>query len=131
MHPSLKKTFALNGQAIVFEIEIDAILTRKLPQAGDISKFPANNRDLAFVVDDQVNAGKVPKFIEKIGGSQLVSINLFDVYQGLGVEDGKKSLAIGLILQDATRTLEEQEIADSVNSIVEAVSTEFYASLRD
>ncbi|MEJ6078267.1 phenylalanine--tRNA ligase subunit beta [Vibrio sp. 1-Bac 57] len=131
LHPSLKKTFALNGQAIVFEIEIDAILTRQLPQAGDISKFPANNRDLAFVVDDQVNAGKVLKFIEKIGGSQLVSINLFDVYKGLGVEDGKKSLAIGLILQDATRTLEEQEIADSVNSIVEAVSTEFHASLRD
>jgi len=131
LHPSLKKTFALNGQAIVFEIEVDAILTRQLPQAGDISKFPANNRDLAFVVDDQVNAGKVLKFIEKIGGSQLVSINLFDVYKGLGVEDGKKSLAIGLILQDATRTLEEQEIADSVNSIVEAVSTEFHASLRD
>jgi len=131
LHPSLKKTFALNGQAIVFEIEIDAILTRQLPRAGDISKFPANNRDLAFVVDDQVNAGKVLKFIEKIGGSQLVSINLFDVYKGLGVEDGKKSLAIGLTLQDATRTLEEQEIADSVNSIVEAVSTEFHASLRD
>jgi len=131
LHPSLKKTFALNGQAIVFEIEIDAILTRQLPQAGDISKFPANHRDLAFVVDEQVNAGKVLKFIEKIGGSELVSINLFDVYQGEGVEEGKKSLAIGLILQNTTRTLEEQEIADSVSSIVEAVSTEFNASLRD
>jgi phenylalanyl-tRNA synthetase beta chain len=131
LHPSLKKPFALNGQAIVFEIEIDAILTRQLPQAGDISKFPANSRDLAFVVDNHVNAGKVLKFIEKIGGSDLVSINLFDVYQGQGVEEGKKSLAIGLILQNTTRTLEEQEIADNVSSIVEAVSTEFNASLRD
>lgn len=131
LHPSLKKTFALNGQAIVFEIEIDAILTRQLPLAGDISKYPANRRDLAFVVDEQVNAGNVLKFIEKIGGSELVSINLFDVYQGQGVEEGKKSLAIGLILQNTTRTLEEQEIADSVSSIVEAVSTKFNASLRD
>ena len=131
LHPSLTKPFALNGTAIVFEIELDQIITRKLPEAGDISKFPANNRDLAFVVDEQLNAGKVLKFIEKVGGSELVGINLFDVYQGQGVEEGKKSLAIGLILQDTTRTLEEQEIAESVNKIVEAVSTEFNAFLRD
>jgi len=131
LHPSLSKPFGLNGSAIVFEIELDQIITRKLPEAGDISKFPANNRDLAFVVDDQINAGKVLKFIEKVGGSELVGINLFDVYKGQGVEEGKKSLAIGLILQDTTRTLEEQEIADSVNKIVEAVSMEFNASLRD
>ena len=131
LHPSLKKAFSLTGQAIVFEIEVDAILDRQLPKAGDISKFPGNSRDLAFVVNEQVNAGKVLKFIEKIGGSDLVSINLFDVYQGQGVEEGKKSLAIGLILQNSTRTLEEQEIAESVNAIVEAVSSEFNASLRD
>lgn len=131
LHPSLSKPFALNGSAIVFEIELEQIITRKLPEAGDISKFPANHRDLAFVVDEQLNAGKVLKFIEKIGGTELVGINLFDVYQGQGVEEGKKSLAIGLILQDTTRTLEEQEIADSVNKIVEAVSMEFNASLRD
>ncbi|MEL0629501.1 phenylalanine--tRNA ligase subunit beta [Psychromonas aquatilis] len=131
LHPSLKKPFSLTGQAIVFEIEIDAILNRQLPKATGLSKFPANSRDLAFVVDEQVNAGKVLKFIEKIGGSDLVSINLFDVYQGAGVEEGKKSLAIGLILQNSTRTLEEQEIAESVNAIVEAVSSEFNASLRD
>ena len=131
LHPSLKKPFALNGSAIVFELELDQIITRQLPQAGDISKFPANHRDLAFVVDQQVNAGNVLKFIEKVGGTELVGINLFDVYQGQGVIEGKKSLAIGLILQDTTRTLEEQEIASNVNKIVEAVSTEFNASLRD
>ncbi|WP_019612903.1 phenylalanine--tRNA ligase subunit beta [Psychromonas ossibalaenae] len=131
LHPSLAKPFALNGTAVIFELELDQIITRKLPQAGDISKFPANHRDLAFVVDEKLNAGNVLKFIEKIGGTELVGINLFDVYQGQGVEEGKKSLAIGLILQDKTRTLEEQEIAESVNKIVEAVSMEFHASLRD
>jgi phenylalanyl-tRNA synthetase beta chain len=131
LHPSLTKPFALNGAAIVFELELEQIITRKIPQAKEVSKFPSNHRDLAFVVDAQLNAGKVLKFIEKNGGTELVGINLFDVYQGPGVEMGKKSLAIGLILQDTTRTLEEQEIADSVNKIVEAVSTEFNASLRD
>ena len=131
LHPSLTKPFALNGTAIVFELQLDQINTRKLPEAGEISKFPANHRDLAFVVDEQVNAGNVLKFIEKIGITELVGINLFDVYQGQGVEEGKKSLAIGLILQDSSRTLEEHEIADGVNKIVEAVSMEFNASLRD
>lgn len=131
LHPSLTKPFALNGNAVVFELELDQIITRQLPQAGDISKYTANHRDLAFVVDKKLNAGNVLKFIEKIGISELVGINLFDVYQGAGVAEGKKSLAIGLILQNTTRTLEEQEIADSVNRIVEAVSMEFNASLRD
>ena len=131
LHPNQAKPFAIKGTPIVFEVELAAITTRQLPQAGDISKFPANNRDLAFVVDKNISAGKVLKFIEKIGGSQLVGINLFDVYEGQGVIEGNKSLAIGLILQDTTRTLEEQEIADSVNAIVEAVSKEFNASLRE
>jgi phenylalanyl-tRNA synthetase beta chain len=131
LHPSLTKPFALNGTPIVFEIELAQISSRKLPSAGEISKYPANHRDLAFVVDEQLNAGNILKFIEEIGGTQLVGINLFDVYQGQGVEKGKKSLAIGLILQDTTRTLEEQEIADNVTKIVEAVSNKFNASLRD
>jgi len=131
LHPNHAKPFAIKGTPIVFEVELSAITKRQLPQAGDISKFPANHRDLAFVVDKKISAGKVLKFIEKIGGSQLVGINLFDVYEGQGVIEGNKSLAIGLILQDTTRTLEEQEIADSVNTIVEAVSKEFNASLRE
>jgi phenylalanyl-tRNA synthetase beta chain len=131
LHPNHVKPFSIKGVAIIFEVQLDAISTRQLPQAGDISKFPANHRDLAFVVDKNVDAGKVLRFIEKVGGTQLVGLNLFDVYEGQGVIEGSKSLAIGLILQDTTRTLEEQEIADNVKSIVEAVSTEFNASLRE
>jgi phenylalanyl-tRNA synthetase beta chain len=131
LHPNHAKPFAIKGTPIVFEVELEGISSRQLPAAGDISKFPANHRDLAFVVKKSIDAGKVLKFIEKIGGSQLVGLNLFDVYEGQGVTDGNKSLAIGLILQDTTRTLEEQEIVDSVNAIVEAVSKEFNASLRD
>jgi phenylalanyl-tRNA synthetase beta chain len=131
LHPNHVKPFAIKGTPIVFEVQLSAISTRQLPDAGDISKFPANHRDLAFVMDKTIDAGKVLKFIEKIGGTQLVGLNLFDVYEGQGVIKGSKSLAIGLILQDTTRTLEEQEIADSVNAIVEAVSTEFNASLRE
>ncbi|BDM64516.1 phenylalanine--tRNA ligase beta subunit [Shewanella sp. NFH-SH190041] len=131
VHPSLEKPFGLNGKTIVFELELDALLQAKLPQAQPVSKFPANRRDIAVVVDDAVAAGDVIDVIRKIGGNQLVGINLFDVYQGKGVEPGKKSLAIALTLQDTARTLEEKEIAEKVDAVVSALESEFNASLRD
>lgn len=131
IHPSLEKPFGLNGKTIVFELELDALLHTSLPLAQAVSKFPANRRDIAVVVDESVSAGDVMKLIRKVGENQLVGINLFDVYLGKGVEPGKKSLAIALTLQDTTRTLEEKEIAETVDSVVSALKTEFNASLRD
>ncbi|BCV66829.1 phenylalanine--tRNA ligase beta subunit [Shewanella carassii] len=131
VHPSLEKPFGLNGKTIVFELELDALLQAKLPQAQAVSKFPANRRDIAIVVDEEVAAGEVMTLIRKVGGNQLVGLNLFDVYRGKGVEQGKKSLAIALTLQDNTRTLEEKEIAEMVDTVVSALKSEFNASLRD
>ncbi|WP_394203505.1 phenylalanine--tRNA ligase subunit beta [Shewanella waksmanii] len=131
VHPSLEKPFGLNGKTIVFELELDALLHASLPQAQTVSKFPANRRDIAIVVDDSVSAGNVVKLIRKVGENQLVGLNLFDVYQGKGVETGKKSLAIALTLQDNTRTLEEKEIAEMVDKVVSELKSEFNALLRD
>lgn len=131
VHPSLEKPFGLNGKTIVFELELDALLQAKLPQAQAVSKFPANRRDIAIVVDEEVAAGEVMTLIRKVGENQLVGLNLFDVYRGKGVEQGKKSLAIALTLQDNTRTLEEKEIAEMVDTVVSALKSEFNASLRD
>ncbi len=131
LHPSLEKPFGLNGKTIVFELELAALLQASLPQAQAVSKFPANRRDIALVVDESVAASDVMNLIRKVGENQLVGLNLFDVYQGKGVEPGKKSLAIALTLQDNTRTLEEKEIAETVDSVVSALKTEFNALLRD
>lgn len=131
VHPSLLKKLGLKSQAYVFEIDVAAITQRQVPLAAEISRFPANRRDLALVVDCAVNAGDILDLVRKVGGNQLVGLNLFDVYQGAGISDGKKSLALSLILQDTHRTLEEKEIADTVAGIVTALSDEFSASLRD
>lgn len=131
VHPTLEKPFGLNGKTIVFELELDALLTANLPAAQAVSRFPANRRDIAVVVDETVAAADVIKVIRKVGENQLVGVNLFDVYQGKGVEPGKKSLAIALTLQDNTRTLEEKEIAEAVETVVSALKSEFNASLRD
>ncbi|ART79294.1 phenylalanine--tRNA ligase subunit beta [Oceanisphaera avium] len=131
LHPSLLKKLGLKSQAYVFEIELSALTQRHVPEAVEISRFPANRRDLALVVNTEVAAGDILDLVRKVGGNQLVGLNLFDVYQGEGISDNKKSLALSLILQDTHRTLEEKEIADTVARIVSALSDEFSASLRD
>ncbi|WP_394130020.1 phenylalanine--tRNA ligase subunit beta [Shewanella maritima] len=131
VHPKLEKPFGLNGKTIVFELELDALLHSSLPLAQTVSKFPANRRDIAVVVDENISATDVMNLIRKVGENQLVGLNLFDVYQGKGVEPGKKSLAIALTLQDTTRTLEEKDITETMDSVISALKNEFNASLRD
>ncbi|MGO4998991.1 phenylalanine--tRNA ligase subunit beta [Oceanisphaera sp. W20_SRM_FM3] len=131
VHPSLLKKLGLKSSAYVFEVDVTALTQHHVPEAGEISRFPANRRDLALVVDCEVSAGDILDLVRKVGGNQLVGLNLFDVYQGAGISDDKKSLALSLVLQDTHRTLEEKEIADTVARIVTALSDEFSASLRD
>ena len=131
LHPELTRKLGLNGQTLIFELLLSEVLVQKIPEASVVSRFPANRRDLALVVKDDVDANKVLQLIEKIGGNLLIGLNLFDVYQGQGIEDGFKSLAIALVLQDTNKTLEEKDITDVVNRVVETLKTEFNASLRD
>lgn len=131
VHPSHVKAFDLNGKTFVFELFISKLMTKQLPAAQELSRFPANKRDLAIVVDDAVPAENVLNFIQKVGGNQLVDLKLFDVYYGQGVKTGAKSLAVSLTLQDSGRTLEEKEIAETIDNVVSALQKEFGASLRE
>lgn len=131
LHPELERKLGLNGRTLVFELLLSEVLVQKIPEACDISRFPANRRDLAIVVKEDVDAKKVLQLIEKVGGNYLIDLNLFDVYQGQGVNDGYKSLAIALVLQDTNKTLEEKDITDVIDRVVETLKTELNASLRD
>ncbi|WP_194435255.1 phenylalanine--tRNA ligase subunit beta [Vibrio fluminensis] len=131
VHPELERKFGLNGRTIVFEIEWDAINTRVIPEAVALSKFPANRRDIAVVVDEAVASGDIVNACLEQGGEFLKDARLFDVYVGKGVEEGKKSLAIALTLQSLERTLEDADIAGAVEAIVAHVSDKFGATLRD
>jgi phenylalanyl-tRNA synthetase beta chain len=131
VHPELERKFGLNGRTIVFEIEWAAINTRVLPEAVAVSKFPANRRDIAVVVDEAVASGDIVEHIIATGGEFLTDAKLFDVYVGKGVEEGKKSLAIALTLQSVERTLEESDIASEVDNIIVQLGLQFGAALRD
>ncbi|QDP01178.1 phenylalanine--tRNA ligase subunit beta [Thalassotalea sp. PS06] len=131
VHPELERKLGLNGRTLVFELRQSEILTQAIPEAQDISKFPANRRDIAVIVKDDISANSVLQLIEKVGTNHLVDLELFDVYQGKGIEPGYKSLAIALTLQDKERTLEEKDINNVVQTVVQALTTELDASLRD
>jgi phenylalanyl-tRNA synthetase beta chain len=131
VHPELERKLDLNGRTLVFELEWNKLADRVVPQAREVSRFPANRRDIAVVVAENVPAADILSECKKVGVNQVVGVNLFDVYRGKGVAEGYKSLAISLILQDTSRTLEEEEIAATVAKCVEALKERFQASLRD
>lgn len=131
LHPKFSKVLGLLGKCYLFELELEGLGQLVLPRAEEISKFPANRRDIAIVVDENQQVGEILSFIENIGENQLVGLNLFDVYTGTGVTVGKKSLAISLLLQDVSRTLEDNEIQDVVNNILNKLAEQFDATLRD
>ena len=131
LHPELERKLGLKSKTFIFELLLSEVLTQKIPLATDISRFPANRRDIAVVVKESVDAKNVLQLIEKVGGNNLIDLNLFDVYQGQGIEPGFKSLAIAMILQDHEKTLEEKDINDVVNRVVETLSAELDATLRN
>ncbi|MFT5529648.1 MAG: phenylalanyl-tRNA synthetase beta chain, partial [Alteromonadaceae bacterium] len=131
LHPELERKLGLKSRTFIFELLLSEVLTRKIPLATELSRFPANRRDIALVVKEDVEAKKVLQLIEKIGGKHLIDISLFDVYRGHGIEPGFKSLAIAMILQDYEKTLEEKDINDVVNRVVTTLSAELDATLRN
>ena len=131
LHPEIERKLGLNGKTIVFELILSVITTRNLPWVSAISKFPANKRDIAVIVKDEINAKNVLQLIENVGGNTLIDLNLFDVYTGKGIEPGFKSLAITLTLQDVEKTLEEKEINNILETVVNTLETELDAELRN
>lgn len=131
LHPEAERKLGIKGKALMFELELQAFGQREIIEARELSRFPANRRDLAVVVKSDVRFADIIATIKKVGGNQLVDLKLFDVYTGTGVADGYKSLAIALTLQDRARTLEDKDIQGVVNQVVNALSNEFDATLRD
>ncbi|MFT5277647.1 MAG: phenylalanyl-tRNA synthetase beta chain [Glaciecola sp.] len=131
IHPKLEKALGLSAQTFAFELDLNSVSSRKLPLIKTISKFPVNRRDIAVTVDINIDTGKMLECIEKLGVTDLIDLNLFDVYKGKGIESGFKSVALSVWLQNSERTLEDSDIQKSVDTIVKALEVNFSASLRD
>ena len=126
------ENFDLGRKAVlVGEFNIDLIkkYIGKTVKYEGMVKFPAVPRDIALVMDEAVLVGDVLKVIEKVD-NKIEKVELFDIYRGLGVLTGKKSVAISIKLRDKNKTLEEKEINDIVEKILKKVEKQFGAELR-
>ena len=109
---------------------LESISLGLLPSYETLSKFPEMRRDLAIVLDQQVSVAKVTDYIQASAGAWLNAVRLFDVYQGQGIENGQKSLALGLTWQHPERTLTDDEVNQWVEQVIKHLAQHAGASLR-
>lgn len=121
----------INGKVFACEILVAPISERHVANAKEISKFPANRRDLALVVAEDIAANDILEACRAVAGEKLTQVNLFDVYQGVGVPEGHKSLAISLTIQDNEKTLEEDDINTVISVVLSELKQRFKAELRE
>jgi phenylalanyl-tRNA synthetase beta chain len=130
LHPQLAKALDLGPDVHVLEVALEPLLGRRLPKAQPVPRFPAVRRDIAVDVPEQVSWSQIEQAVRNSLGAALVELRLFDRYSGKGVEAGRKSLAMGLILQDASRTLTDDDADRCVRNAVSALEAACEAKLR-
>lgn len=131
LHPSVLKQLDLQGPVILFELSLPAIQTVMRPKFRELSKYPAIRRDIAVLVDEKVLATELKSAIVNCVGSLLRDIWVFDVYQGKGIEPGRKSVAFSLLLQHPSRTLVEDEVNTMITKVVQQLTDKYHAILRE
>jgi phenylalanyl-tRNA synthetase beta chain len=131
LHPQLVKTINLPNTAFIFELEIDLAFISKPLQFKEISKFPSVRRDLAIVVDESVTLAVLRENVSVSASGLLRDLRVFDVYRGPGIETGRKSVALGLILQDSSRTLTDVDADAVVAKVVARLRDVLSATIRD
>ena len=130
LHPQVQKALEINQAVYCFELVLEKLLDSELPAFEDISKFPEVRRDLAVIVDEKTPVSDLVNAVTKEVGEQLTDLKVFDVYQGKGVDNHRKSVAMGLTFRHASRTLAEEEINAEVDKVVNALEVQFSARLR-
>ena len=127
IHPSVE-----SEDVYILEIDLDKLISKKVSKMKykEISKYPEVKKDIAIVVDDKVTSKDIEVNIKKAGGSLLSSSEVFDIYTGKGIPEGKKSLAYSLTFASQNRTLTDDEINKAVEKIIERLEKELKAELR-
>jgi phenylalanyl-tRNA synthetase beta chain len=129
-HPEIEQTLSLPG-LYGFELDLTVLTQKEKSILKPVSKFPLVRRDLALLVDRSVQAAQLKTTIIKVAGQLLYEVNLFDIYQGKGIPENKKSIAFSVTLQAPDRTLLETEVTPLMEQVVKALEQQFAAILRE
>jgi phenylalanyl-tRNA synthetase beta chain len=130
LHPRWQRKYDLPLVPVLFELDTDAVSERGLPVYRETSKFPLVRRDIAAVVDDSIGYREIWEALHRHQPAIVVEIGLFDIYRGTGVEEGKKSLAFRVLLQDTRKTLTDAEVESAVSQLRQVLQQRFNAKLR-
>ena len=130
LHPSVQKQLGIRQPLYLVQVDLNTVREIRVPRFQELSKFPEMRRDLALVVAQEVGVEQVLSGIRNAAGEFLTKLNLFDVYVGKGIDPDRKSLALGLTWQHPSRTLTDEEINDSVSSVLAHLQESLGATLR-
>jgi len=130
LHPRLVRELGFTATPVLFELDVVALQVR-LPQGREISRFPQVRRDLAIVLPENVTFSDLRERVVLAGSGSLRNVRLFDVYRGAGIEKGRKSVALGLIFQDISRTLTDDEVDRAVAAVVADLRENLDARIRE
>ncbi len=131
LHPNLEKQLGFDTPVFLFELDQNLVLNKQIPVFKALSKYPSVRRDLALIVKEDVLASEIINCIKSSAETALQEVIIFDIYRGKGVEEGSKSIALSLIMQDDTQTLTESEIEAIVGRLLTLLNNEKNAKLRD
>ena len=130
LHPAHLDSLGLKKDLFIFSLEIETLNFEDTKTFKKFSKYPTSSRDLAFIVNKTVSAGEIEEVIKSSAGESFKEIQIFDVYQGQGIDEDKKSLAISVTWQSLNDTLKDSEIDDAVTKIVNSVKNQLDGELR-
>ena len=133
LHPNAIDKYDLGKtSAVVLEMDLEALLEAKVSETkmAPISRFPSVSRDLAFVLDKDIAAGDIIRAIKKVGGGLVTNCEVFDVYQGAGIAEDKKSMAVSITYRKDDGTLTEKEVGEAEEKIKFELSRNFKAEIR-
>ena len=130
LHPKLVASIDFTYPPMLFELDVAGIPTR-VPRYQEVSRFPQVRRDLAVVVDESVTLSSLTERVTLATSNLLRELRVFDVYRGPGLEQGRKSVALGLIFQDISRTLTDDDVERLMASVVADLRENLNARIRE
>jgi phenylalanyl-tRNA synthetase beta chain len=126
LHPNLVGALDITYAPVLFELDVETALAMRRATYQEISRFPQVRRDLAVVIDEAITLSTLAERVTLTASSLLRDLRVFDVYRGTGLEPGRKSVAFGLIFQDISRTLTD----DDVDRLMVAVKADLRENLN-
>ena len=130
LHPRISKFLDISESVVVFELSFEDLALSGINKFCCLSKFQGIKRDLAIIVDEKIIAYDIENIVKQYAGDLLQEFCIFDVYQGVGIEKGKKSMALSLFLQHSSRTLVEEDIKQIMQKVTDGLKLKLNATLR-